>query len=109
MIQSSWLLVPESTAALARAVRESRLSQSGAGRAWSLLRRLLTEVDALAVDAAVAERAGELAATLGLRGADAVHLASYEIVEGEESMLVSADGALAMAARALGHAVAVPA
>jgi uncharacterized protein len=109
VIQSSWLLVPESNAALARAVRERRLSPSGARRAWDVLRRLMAEVEALDLDAAVAERAGELAAALGLRGADAVHLASYELVGGEDSMLVSADGALARAARTQGHAVAVPA
>jgi predicted nucleic acid-binding protein len=69
----------------------------------------VAQVEALDLDEAVAARAGELAATLGLRGADAVHLASYETLEGEESMLVSADGALAIAARTLGHSVAVPA
>jgi uncharacterized protein len=109
VVQSSWLLVPESNAALARAVREGRLGPSGAWRAWDVLGGLVAEVEALDLDEAVAARAGELAASLGLRGADAVHLASYEVLEGEESMLVSADGTLAHAARTLGHAVAVPA
>ncbi|MFO7572809.1 MAG: type II toxin-antitoxin system VapC family toxin, partial [Gaiellaceae bacterium] len=74
VIQSSWLLVPESSAALARAAREGRLSPSGAVRAWDVLRGLVAQVEALDLDEAVAERAGELAAKLGLRGADAVHL-----------------------------------
>ena len=46
---------------------------------------------------------------LGLRGYDAVHLASYELIEAENSVLVSADGDLTRAALSLGHAVAVPA
>jgi hypothetical protein len=45
---------------------------------------------------------------LGLRGSDAVHLATYELVESEMSILVTADGDLARAARSVGHAVASP-
>lgn len=66
-------------------------------------------MEALGVDQAIAERAGDLAATLGLRGDDAVHLASYELIEAEDSVLVSAHGDLTRAALSLGHAVAVPA
>ena len=109
MIQSSWLLIPEANAAIARALRDRRLSPGGAARALDVLRRLLAEVEALELNQAVAERAGEFAATLGLRGTDAVHLASYEVIEAEDTMLVSADGALTRAAASLGHAVAVPA
>lgn len=108
LIQSSWLLVPEANAALARARRDRRLSPGGAARALDVLRRLLAEVEALELNQNLAERAGDFAATLGLRGSDAVHLASYELIEGEESILVSADGDLAHAALSLGHAVAVP-
>lgn len=108
MIQSSWLLIPEAHAALARARRDRRLSPAGAARALDVLSGLLAEVEALELDEGLAERAGELATTLGLRGSDAVHLASYERVESEDSMLVAADGALAQAALSLGHAVAVP-
>jgi predicted nucleic acid-binding protein len=78
-------------------------------RALDLLRRLLAEVEALPIDQALAERAGDFAAALGLRGVDAVHLASYELIEAEGSVLVSADGDLTRAALSLGHAVAVPA
>jgi len=49
-----------------------------------------------------------MARTLGLRGSDAVHLASYERAEIASSVLVASDGALAHAATSLGHAVAVP-
>jgi len=109
LIQSSWLLVPEAHAALARARRDRRLTPAGAVRALDVLSGLLAEVEALELDEGLAERAGELATTLGLRGSDAVQLASYERVESEDSMLVAADGALAQAALSLGHAVAVPA
>jgi predicted nucleic acid-binding protein len=108
LIQSSWLLAPEANAALARARRDRRLSPGGAARALDVLSGLLGEVEMLPLDQALAERAGALAATLGLRGGDAVHLASYDLVEDEESVLVAADGDLVRAALSLGHAVAVP-
>ena len=106
-IQASTLLLPEANAAVSRARRDRRLSPAGVTRAFDVLRRLLAEVEPLELSEAVAERAGELART-GLRGSDAVHLASYERVESEDSVLVAADGALARAALSLGHAVAVP-
>jgi predicted nucleic acid-binding protein len=102
-------LIPEANAALARALRARRLSPGGAARAFDVLGRLLAEVEALELDQPLAERAGEFASTLGLSGSDAVHLASYELVEDENSVLVSADGELTRAALSLGHAVAVPA
>lgn len=108
-IQSSRLLVPEAHSAVGRAKRDRRYTTGGAARAASILRRLLAEVEPVDLDDLVAERAGELAATLGLRGADAVHLASFEHVVSEHTVLVAADGDLIRAARALGHAVAVPA
>jgi predicted nucleic acid-binding protein len=102
-------LIPEANAALARARRDRRLSPAGTARALDVLRGLLAEVEALELDQALAERAGEFAATLRLRGSDAVHLASYELIEDEDSILVAADGELVRAALSLGHAVAVPA
>ena len=108
LIQSSRLLVPEAYAALARARRNRRFGPAGGARALDILRVLLAEVEALDVREALAERAGELALTLGLRGSDAVHLATYELIADRESMFVAADGDLARAALAIGHAVAVP-
>jgi hypothetical protein len=108
LIQSSWLLAPESNAALARARRDRRLRPGGEARAFDVLSGLLAEVEMLPLEQTLAERAGDLAATLGLRGGDAVHLASYELIEDVESVLVAADGDLAHAALSLGHAVAVP-
>jgi uncharacterized protein len=107
-IFSSRLLVPEVSAALARARRTGRLSARSATAARRLGHALLEEVVPVDVDERLADRAWDLAGAYALRGYDAVHLASFERVEAGESILVAADGALARAARGLGHAVAVP-
>ncbi len=107
-VNSSRLLEPEACAALARAQRAGRLGPRSIRRAHAALRGLLEEVAAIEIDHALAGRAGELAIDVGLRGYDAVHLASYELVEDDESVFVAADGDLARAALSLGHAVAVP-
>jgi predicted nucleic acid-binding protein len=103
------LLVAEVNGALARARRDRRLSPAGSARSLDVLHQLLSEVEALRLDASLAERAGDLAATLGLRGADAVHLATYELIEGERTVFVTADEGLVRMALSLGHAVAAPA
>lgn len=72
------------------------------------MRYVLAQVEALDLDQALAERAGAYAASLVLRGSDAVHLASYERIEGDDTVLVAADGDLARAAISLGYAIAVP-
>jgi len=106
-VVSSRLLVPEAFAALARARRMGRLGPRTATFALAGTRTLLAEVDPIELDATLADRAGELATARGLRGYDAVHLASYELMEAENSVLVAADGDLARAAKTIGHAVAV--
>lgn len=105
---SSRLLVPEASAALSRATRAGRLSMRSATRAREVARSLLAQVVAIEVDAVLADRAWDLASMLTLRGYDAMHLASFERIESEDSVLVAADGALAQAALSFGHAVAVP-
>lgn len=107
-VQSSRLLVPETHSAVARATTGTHFTPSGTARAFELLRTLLEEVEPLELDASVAQRAGELAAALRLRGADAVHLASYERIEAGDAVLVAADGDLVDAARAIGYDVAIP-
>ena len=57
------------------------------------------------VDVALADRAGDLAAEFGLRGYDAVHLASAMAL-GSQTTLVTWDADLARAALQLGLAVA---
>lgn len=106
---SSRLLVPEASAALGRATRTGRLGARSAAKARNLARSLLEDVTPVEVSAAIADRAWDLAGMFPLRGYDAVHLASFERVESEHSVLVTSDGDLAKAALSLGHAVAVPA
>lgn len=54
----------------------------------------------------LADRAAQLAAEHGLRGFDAIHLASYERTATHDSLFVAADGELVRAAAAGGHATA---
>ncbi len=100
---SSVLLYPEGRAALAAAARLHRLTLPPARRAFE---RLLHAVDAVAATPEVLRRAGDLAEQHGLRGYEAVHLASAETVRGEQTVFVCTDRRLSDAARALGLAIA---
>lgn len=107
-IHSSRLLAPESWSAVARTTAAGPFTPAGAARAFHLLERLLDAVSPVDLEEEIAERASELARSLCLRGADAVHLASYEWIEAGDALFVTADGALAHAAETLGYAIAVP-
>ena len=61
-------------------------------------------IERVTVTAPLVQRAGDLAEEHGLRGYDAVHLASFEEVADAEAVLVAADGGLIAAARARGFA-----
>jgi predicted nucleic acid-binding protein len=106
---SSRLLVPETSAALARARRMGRLAARASDSALAAGRALLGGVSPLEVVPAVAEAAARQAEIHGLRAYDAVHLASYQRVESPTSVLVAADGDLVKVAQSLGYSVAVPA
>lgn len=106
LVVSSSLLEVEARAALERAGRGGRIPRASVVAVRHLARRFLSEVDSLGVDRAVVRRAGDVAEEHGLRGCDAVHLASFERVP--EAVLVSNDADLVHAARSLGYAVAVP-
>ena len=103
---SSVLLYPESRAALSRARRDRRLSQAALRTAIEDFEARWAGVESILTGVPLARRAGALAHQYGLRGYDAVHLASAETIASEEVVLVSADGALCAAARHLGLAVA---
>lgn len=107
-VRSSRLLIPEAHAAVARARRANRLGTRAATRSLEVASVLLKQVEPIELHAALADRAAVLAVEHGLRGFDAVHLASYERMATGESVLVAADGELIRAARSLEHAVAVP-
>jgi predicted nucleic acid-binding protein len=107
-LYSSRLLGPETHAAVAQATRDARFSAGGANRAFELLANLLEEVAPVELDEGVAEHASELAVAHALRGADAIHLASFERLDVGAAMLVTSDSRLARAAGSRSHAVAVP-
>ncbi len=74
------------------------------------LRRLLAEweaVEAVVVDETIASAAGPLAVRHGLRGMDAIHLASALLVADARPVVVTWDVELRRAASAEGLAVAV--
>jgi predicted nucleic acid-binding protein len=102
---SSILCYPEGRAALAAARRRGRLSSTGFGRAGEEFESLQSELLLVGIDRPLARRAGELAEELGLRGYDAVHLASA-LALGTDITLVSWDADLRRAAAQSGCAVA---
>ncbi|MHB1782768.1 MAG: type II toxin-antitoxin system VapC family toxin [Acidimicrobiales bacterium] len=104
-IAVSRLLYAEGRAALAMASRTGRISRSGLRRSVDGLERLCSQTDVVEPSQAVVRRAGALAEAHGLRGYDAVHLASAETLADVEVVLVAGDGALCRAASALGIAV----
>jgi predicted nucleic acid-binding protein len=74
--------------------------------ARALVDALVEEADLLELTEALARHAGDLAEAHSLRAYDAVHLASVDVVADADTVLVSADGELLVAARALGIATA---
>lgn len=104
-VASSILCYPEGRAALAGARRARRLSVAGYGRARAEFESLQSELVLVGVDGLLARQAGELAEELGLRGYDAVHLASA-LALGSDTALVTWDEDLRRAAARSGCAVA---
>lgn len=102
---SSILCFPEGRAALAAARRGRRLSATGYGRAREEFELLQSELVLVGIDDPLAQRAGELAEELGLRGYDAVHLASA-LALGTGITLITWDEDLRCAAAQRGCAVA---
>lgn len=73
------------------------------------LTELWLEMDGVPLDEELAMRAGALAEVFALRGYDAVHLASAEVIADADTALVTADHDLASAATSLGLLAVVPA
>ena len=105
-LASVLLITVEAHAAIASARRAGRLSTMHYERARNELEIRLDELQLADVGHFLVERASELAAGFGLRGYDAVHLASAELVGAD--LFTSADGTLCSAARSLGFHVANP-
>lgn len=101
----SVLAYPEARAALAAAWRAGRLDHRRYAVALDEFADLMTEVVIVGIDDRLARRAGDLAADLGLRGYDSVHLATALALEGADTVMVTWDRDLAQAATAAGMAV----
>jgi predicted nucleic acid-binding protein len=103
---ASVLAYPEARAALAAARRAERLTGRGHDRAVAELEALSSELTVVGVDERLARHAGQLAFEHGLRGYDAVHLASALALDAAETILVTWDHDLSTAAAGAGLAVA---
>ena len=103
---SSRLAVPESRAALARASRVGRLDRSSLRTAVAEADRVIDLLDLVEVGPAIATHAGELALHLGLRGYDAVHLASAMALADGDLVMAAGDRELLDAALQVGLQVA---
>ena len=106
-VVSTRLIHPEARAALAQAERMHRLTAAEAARAVDDLDAIALQISYLEITAELAASAGDLAQTHGLRGYDAVHLASAALVNDDELVLVTGDRDLGQAARAIGLSVAL--
>jgi len=103
---SSVLVDVEAQAALAQARRQGRLDDDQLALARRQLDELLRQMVLFDVTRAIVARAGVLAADEELRAYDAVHLASAELAEADELVLVTGDRMLARAAGRQGLGVA---
>lgn len=103
---SSILVYPEGRAALAAARRQGRLGGDEHAQALGVFEELQTNLITVGVDADLARRAGEHAEDLGLRGYDAVHLATALELGDEEVVLVTWDRDLARGAEQVGLSLA---
>lgn len=107
---ASVLVYTEARAALAAARRERRLTPNGATRALRRLDERWVELHRVAATEPLARAGGELAQREGLRGADALHLATaLQAARGTELLFLTWDRELAEAASRCGAAVPVPA
>jgi predicted nucleic acid-binding protein len=101
------LAYPEAMAALGAARRSKRITPQAERRATRALERELEHATLIEVGLPLAEHAGLLAADYGLRGYDAVHLATA-INVGRGTVFVTWDRALRRAASNLGLPVSPP-
>ena len=102
---SSILAYPEGRAALAAARRARRLTPAAHRDAVDDFDATYAQLTLVGLDEALARRAGNLAAEAGLRGYDAVHLASAMLL-GPTTTFVTWDAELRSAAYGCGLAVA---
>ena len=97
---------PEARAAIAGAARSSRIGRGAARRAVTELEGRLQTMDVVILDEELSLSAGHLAETFGLRGYDAVHLATARSLDGGTTVVATWDAARAQAAERSGLGVA---
>ena len=102
-------LLAEARAALGRARRLARLTDTEHVAAVRLLVDRWGEIEGLELTESLAHRAGELAEVCALRGYDAIHLASAEAILDDGDVMVVSDTRLAEAAASIGIEALVPA
>ena len=83
-----------------------RLTSADLAEAVEDLDSITRQIDYVEITAHLAESAGDLAQTHGLRGYDAVHLASAALANDDELVMVSGDSKLGAAAQSIGISVA---
>lgn len=103
---SSVLAYPEGRAALAAAHRSGRLDEEPYRRSLADFEELHEELATVGVDEQLARAAGDHAEAYGLRGYDAVHLATALDLGDEELVVVTWDEDLGRAAADAGLTVA---
>jgi len=107
-VVSSQLVYPEARAAAAAARRGRRITSATLRSAVETIDGLCAELDVIGLDSDLAHAAGELAEAYGLRGYDAVHLATALSIDRDSMLLATWDGDLARAAIAAGCSVSPP-
>ena len=103
-VVSSRLVYAEGRAALAMARRMDRFDDDHLRTAVQDFESLHEQLDIVEVTENLVRDAGSLAQELALRGYDAVHLASAQLVHDPDMVLASRDQHLLAAAHALGMA-----
>ena len=97
---------PEGRGALAAARRAGRLAPREHARAIRDLDRAISSLRVVELHPGLARAAGDVAERFALRALDAVHLASALALGGRDTVVVTWDRTLALAATAAGLAVA---
>lgn len=92
----------ETAAALAMAERLGRIDSTAHDAAVATLARLLSQCDIVEIDERLVRRAGTLARQESLRGYDAVHCASAELLTDPDLVAAAGDAALLAAWHRLG-------
>ena len=105
-VVSSRLVYPEGRAALAMAFRMHRVDELELRTGVEQFEALYAQLDIVEVTEELVRDAGAMAQQFGLRGSDAVHLASLHAIGDPELVLAAGDRNLVAAAQALGVATA---